>query len=348
MVCEQRSSRPKTGRGFTLVELLVVIAIIGVIAALLAVAVSGALSTAQEGQVALEMANLEAAMERFRTKYGAYPPDFVLATADSGTLGVNGNVYQINALMASNSRARSPNDSYPAFANLDPSEALFFWLGGEAPDPLSQFNGGITEHPQFPITSHNSPTPNTPAPNRASAPPPLFDFVKTRLRDADADGFLEYYPPNSEKPYVYFSSKYYQAAYNSDVSILGNNGPNALFSDPSAIEGRGVPVLLGTNNSALTYARPYAESQPNGDVLKPDGISIHFANPTGVQIIAAGDDGAYGSFEYTARQTSPQQRAEILLSYAYPAGPYSTSPGLNEHDDNITNFARGTLEAAKP
>lgn len=60
--------------------------------------------------------------------------------------------------------------------NLDPSEALVFWLGGEVHRNLYDL------------------------PNVAR---PFFQFDKSRLRDVDNDGHLEYYPRDQKSPYIY-------------------------------------------------------------------------------------------------------------------------------------------------
>ena len=63
-------------RGFTLVELLVVIVIISVLAALLIPAVFFAVGRAKNARIALEVAALSKALERYKLDHGEYPPDF--------------------------------------------------------------------------------------------------------------------------------------------------------------------------------------------------------------------------------------------------------------------------------
>jgi prepilin-type N-terminal cleavage/methylation domain-containing protein len=61
-------------QGFTLVELLVVIVIIGILAALITVAVSAAITNARQARILLEIGQLSGAMAQYKVKYGSYPP----------------------------------------------------------------------------------------------------------------------------------------------------------------------------------------------------------------------------------------------------------------------------------
>ena len=60
---------------FTLVELLTVIVIIGILAAIITVAVAGAFRATQRGKIATEMAQIAMALDRYRAEFGEYPPD---------------------------------------------------------------------------------------------------------------------------------------------------------------------------------------------------------------------------------------------------------------------------------
>ena len=67
-------TRPR--KAFTLVELLVVITIIGILAALLTVAVGAAIRWARTAAIRWELNQLSMALEEYKNKYGEYPPDF--------------------------------------------------------------------------------------------------------------------------------------------------------------------------------------------------------------------------------------------------------------------------------
>ncbi len=181
-----RITNPSYASGFTLVELLVVIVIIAILAALLVPAVTGAISSAKEARMSLELSNLAKAIERYRVDNQAYPPDFSALTIDEDSL-------QIKNHMASLKRLRDwkldSQTGSGTFNGLDPAEALVFWLRGFSSDP------------KRPITG-------------AGDREPLYDFDQSRLSDADNDGYLEYYPKDSPgQPYVYFNSSTYAQAY---------------------------------------------------------------------------------------------------------------------------------------
>src|SRR4051812_46442159 len=70
---------PRTA--FTLVELLVVITIISVLAALITVAAIGALKKAQEARIKAEINQIATAVDEYKNKTTAYPPN---SQTDSG------------------------------------------------------------------------------------------------------------------------------------------------------------------------------------------------------------------------------------------------------------------------
>src|SRR5439155_6476023 len=70
------SLKPSLSRGFTLVEMLVVIGIVAVLAALLLPAVMSAITRARNTVIALEVKQLDTAIEGYRLEKGDYPPNF--------------------------------------------------------------------------------------------------------------------------------------------------------------------------------------------------------------------------------------------------------------------------------
>src|SRR5262245_54184671 len=70
-------SRSSRRAGFTMVEMLVVIGIIAILAALLLPAVMRAVTTARNTVIALEIKQLDTAIEAYRLEKNDYPPNFL-------------------------------------------------------------------------------------------------------------------------------------------------------------------------------------------------------------------------------------------------------------------------------
>ena len=64
-----------TRRAFTLVEVLTVVVIISILAALVTLAVAGAMSAAKRGRITMEMSQVAMALEHYKAEFGEYPPD---------------------------------------------------------------------------------------------------------------------------------------------------------------------------------------------------------------------------------------------------------------------------------
>jgi prepilin-type N-terminal cleavage/methylation domain-containing protein len=65
----------KMRRAFTLVEILVVIAVISILAALVTVAVAGAMRAAKRAAIGTEMSQIAMALDLYKAEFGEYPPD---------------------------------------------------------------------------------------------------------------------------------------------------------------------------------------------------------------------------------------------------------------------------------
>jgi len=191
--------------GFTLVELLVVITIITILAGLATVGIGAAIRAAREGAIAFEIANMETALEAYYTQYGAYPPAVVDTTTNAGKDAL---LKHVRKLFRNSTETRSTLPSM----QLDPSEALVYFLGGDTGVGKSLKNN-VTR----PISG-------------AGDPIAIMDFNQTQLLDGDGDGYKSYLPRFGEEvPYVYFeSSSYGSAAYT--VSGQGVARPYALTS----------------------------------------------------------------------------------------------------------------------
>jgi prepilin-type N-terminal cleavage/methylation domain-containing protein len=224
-----RSQRP----AFTLVEMLVVVVIIAILAGLLLPAVGMVRRRAQNHAIAVEIMNLEQAVEVYRNEHGDYPPDFS-----------DPEIVRRHILKR---WPRISNEELVAVTSLnvvvDPAEALVFWLGGFSSDPKRPFTG--TGGPMLIDADGNV------APNRDRNDGP-YDFDKARLRyDDDGDAFPIYPPKGRLEPYVYFDARTY-----------GGIGP--VTESPT----NGFYPLSGPNPQGV--AKPYIASRP--DPNSPYGL----------------------------------------------------------------------------
>jgi prepilin-type N-terminal cleavage/methylation domain-containing protein len=258
----------KTNRpAFTLLELLVVILIIGMLMALLSTAVFRARTVAQNAAVTLEANSLSQGVVTFLDRHAsgnAQPPDF----------GEIGNAQYQNTVLLPFIRQAFPRytgaTTYASWQqdvrnqtglntdNLDPSEALPFWLGG-VPRPGTLELTGFSQNPYSPFT-----------PSMASHHA-AYRFHQTRLVDLDRDGWPEYQPQGHGQlrgPFVYFARR---RAPTQDQFFFGRKTFPA---------GAGLPTGV---------ARPYLE------LIKGTTPYAQWANVDTFQIIAPGIDNDYGA-----------------------------------------------------
>lgn len=253
----QRWRGRRAAAGFTLVEMLVVIVIIAILIALLIPVIGVARASVQKKAVVVEVTNLGRSLDAFRTQFQTdYPLDF---TGDPKL-----HQQQINSFVSRLFRYRNPQTDVPRtamgpdptlFANLDPSEALYFWLRGFSDDPANPLFGPLDVIPEEVQRS------------------PLFEFDKDQLLDTDQDGFLEYYPKyGNQRPYIYY----------------GHFSYIETFAMPTLL------CRVGTDSrAALPAPRPYLSSVTQA--IPNPLMKSAYAEPERFQIISAGLDNDYGT-----------------------------------------------------
>lgn len=300
-----RTCPAKRRRGFTLVEMLVVIVIITALAALLVPAVMISIKSARQARIALEVANLAKALERYKMEIGEYPPDFAELVLLTNVNDKASRAKQlIDAHLSSVYRRRdtSPTGDYPKnasgavdlnlLASLSPKNALVFWLRG------------FTADPQYPLSANAERT-------------SMFDFDLGRLNSVTG----EYHPSgdSTKQPYIYYNAQSYVP--NQPIPPGGASNFNPT----------GLPAVAWAMGTSGTVCPPYRASNNQGSPQGP------FAQHDKFQVISAGLDGEFGSlldFEITATWAQISNYPEV------PSGNAIHKP----HRDNLTSFTEGPID----
>ncbi len=325
--------------GFTLVELLVVISIVALLAAALVPAVFKSIEKAKTARIGIELASIESALERYKQEMGEFPPDFSeLAECTTTDSRVQAAMAIINGHMARKYRRRNitltslgdwPVDSNGNFhpnalqvlAELNPTNALAFWLHGFSDDPARPLFGAGTRQP-------------------------FFEFDQARLAEGvavnafrnDSGVAVPYvmtatYAPQGvldARPYIY-----YRASFEANTVISGNSVPsaNAVLSQLMLANGRppstteayrgylGATMWAQSINAGgslpyqvplpyYSYAPDTSGTPPNatslfdgGTLPNPSGSAnlrsqigqfFPYASPKKFQLITTGLDGVFG------------------------------------------------------
>lgn len=320
----ERSAHPRSG--FTLVEILVVVAIITILVALLVPAVMFAVSRAKRGRMAMEVASISKALERYKLEYGEYPPDFadvqLYPSADARAARA---VEIITEHLQSIRRRRDTVFDLPmanqstrdvaVLSQLNPSNALYFWLGG------------LASNPEYPLMGQGERT-------------VMLDFAKERITNVLQARIVEgknqngavlsnqvrdvagqYYPAGdaTKRPFIYYRADSYTTNSADPSQTAAVRWVKAIFDNAVSVPG------LGQQNLPPV---PYLENL-NG--------KTNFAASDKFQVICAGLDGIYG----TIQPVNGQLQWDNLTTY--PTIPTGIAVS-KDHRDNVTSFTEGAIE----
>ena len=249
-----RSNRSRSA--FTLVELLVVIVILAMLASLITMASSRAMTAARNAAIKAEIDMLHMAIMNYKNEYGSFPPCSTLTTGITitGTDAASRHLLRLFPRIANPGTAAAQaqrlsyfNSAASTISQVLPETALPLWLYGYNDDPQS---------PVYSLDSASNPLPRK----------KLYDFDQSRIAN------LTYLAPNADKtPFIYIDSSQYKSidyVTNSNVTI-GGNKYYVWRMDPSFDPNTTAPASL----TAAGATKPF--------------------NPDTFQLLSAGRDGTF-------------------------------------------------------
>ena len=315
-------------RGFTLVELLVVIVIIGILASLIIGGGTAAWNSARRATIKNEIAQVDGALQRYKQKYGEYPPDFSDEAAVMRHVrkrwpkfdwqGQPPNFLTFCAMIKAQTEGIDPTDPILEAYNFDPVTdphgdvqsrgahiaALAFWIGG-IPDKngmLSGFSADVSN--PLGVTYSGG------------------VWTRNDITQWDRDSqFMELTLRN-----------------NCDIVeglpvIIANKNPIVYFKPDAA----GKYVQSGTAES-LCFHSPFLDNWPDLGIAVPyakTNAAPHEAvwhNPKSCQLIHPGLDGTFGDSHSDIRVIDPAKDEMRGCTLA--------------DRDNQANFGGTTIESA--
>ena len=315
----QRAANSVRRAAFTLVELMIVILIIGLLAGIATPVIFTAMTTARQFTIINETQQINAAVERFRTDHGFYPPTF-----NSGAAGGVNSLAQfrtyLNRIAPNNSEVSSGGLAKwwaQVGSNLDQRSGLVFWLSG------------LANSKQYPLSGTAA---------IASSPANQNMVLAPYNANLLVDGITSTAGPIDRN--VFFEFKSGQL-----VSLEDANG-NALslgikgYSQPN---GKGDPEdLVYLYRDFRSYISPNGNAYHSGEDNM--GAPINFFNPTTFQLVSPGMDGSLSQFAMIETDLMKTEDPDNSDDGEDDEVPYVDS----EQDDNIVNFTSGRLDQAYP
>ena len=337
--------RRRNRQAFTLVEMLTVIIIIGLLATLMLVAFQRARVNVRNATVKTDIKQIEMALERYRTEYGEYPPDFV-GTADAFPLAIRTPArtavlrhlakrfprlaipgatvdLQFGAFIAAVQTATSDNNqngipgesgetgiTVTTATPFNPSQALLFWLGGL---PAYSTSGELTGF------SANPANPFSPATVVASRTTPFYEFNTGQMfkYPSDAASPICYGALDAARvlqPYVYFRP-------------VGNPYGSAVPANPNFNWYLGALSLMATPYSGSGVCASARRENWEGSVWSP--VNIDAGTTSAVLPYVNVNSGGWAA-QSGAQLIKPQ------IIWSGLDGDFTT------HNDNIASFTLGT------
>lgn len=272
-------------RGFTLVELLVVIVIIGILASLITVAVSSALTAAKRTRILADVNRLAEAIARYKIDYGSYPP---------------GTSAQLKIHVRDKFPRAFPADINTIPDNLTPAEILWFCARGYTSDPqrpVDFFNASVKRNGidldqgrlvQTRVWQHNQSTMG-PLQSPRLAQQPVYAYVPQDGKNA---------------PYVYFDCS---RPFDATVFALGPNAANdaarpylTITSDPDPNK-----RIKRANEGKYQIISAGLDGLYGGQITNPSDLSSHKIFPDGVNYTPGDNDNLVNFTERSLEDAKP-------------------------------------------